>query len=72
MPPFSHRWLFWDFTLNYIAYEPMHIDEIQRQAHLPIAQVSSTLSMMELKGLVKQVGNMHYVRTREAAANYVT
>ena len=56
--------------LNHIAQEPMHIDDIRRQSGLPITVVSSTLAMMELKGLIKQVGGMHYIRIREALAEY--
>lgn len=56
--------------LRHLSHEPVHIDDIRRQSHLPIAVVSSTLTMMELKGLVKQVGGMHYIRTREATAEY--
>ena len=57
-------------VLSQVSLEPMHIDDIRRHSHLPISVVSSTLAMMELKGLVKQVGNMHYVRVREALATY--
>jgi hypothetical protein len=32
--------------------------------------LSGTLTLMELKGLVKQVGNMSYVRLRETTATY--
>ncbi|MBI4200445.1 MAG: DNA-protecting protein DprA [Chloroflexi bacterium] len=56
--------------LGRLSYEPLHIDEVRRQAGLPMPTVSSTLAMMELKGLVKQVGAMRYVRTREVAAPY--
>ena len=56
--------------LSGISYEPVHIDDIQHTSHLPIPVVSSALTMMELKGLVKQIGGMHYVRTREAVAEY--
>ena len=56
--------------LDYITHEPIHIDDIRRQSQMPITSVSSTLSMMELKGLVKQVGSMHYIRVREALAEY--
>ena len=56
--------------LGHISYEPAHIDEIRLRVQLPIDVVSSTLAMMELKGLVHQVGGMHYVRTREAVAPY--
>lgn len=41
--------------------EPLHIDVLTRQSALPIAEVSSALAMMELKGLARQVGGMQYV-----------
>ena len=56
--------------LGYLSQEPIHIDEIRRNSRLPINVVSSTLTVMELKGLVKQVGGMHYIRAREVAAQY--
>jgi hypothetical protein len=37
---------------------------------LPIATVSSTLAMLELKGMVRQVGRMNYVRVREVGPSY--
>lgn len=45
-----------------LAPEPIHIDEIARAASLPMSIVSSTLAMMELKGLVRQTGGMNYMR----------
>ena len=56
--------------LGHITYEPAHIDELRRLSGLPISTVSGTLAMMELKGLVTQIGAMSYVRTREVAAPY--
>ena len=56
--------------LKHITYDPVHIDEVGRQTGLPITTVSSTLAMMELRGLVKQTGGMNYIRTREVAAPY--
>ncbi|HEY7802244.1 MAG TPA: DNA-processing protein DprA [Dehalococcoidia bacterium] len=53
--------------LRFISGQPAHIDEVRRESGLPIATVTSTLAMLELKGLVKQVGRMNYVRTREVA-----
>ncbi|MFC2047651.1 hypothetical protein ACFLTK_05210 [Chloroflexota bacterium] len=41
--------------------KPIHIDESYRSSGLPIPTVSSTLVMMDLKGLAKQVGTMNYV-----------
>jgi len=56
--------------LKKLSAEPTHIDEVCRSSSLPISTVSSTLAMMELKGLVKQVGTMSYVLAREVRAEY--
>lgn len=57
--------------LEHISAEPIHIDEIRQKSGLPIAKVSSILAMMELKGMVRQVGGMHYVLAREGRVEYV-
>ena len=57
--------------LGHLSEEPLHIDDLGRASGLPIAQVSGTLALMELKGLVRQTGGMHYVLAREGAAAYV-
>jgi DNA processing protein len=56
--------------LQHLGLEPVHIDDIGRNAGLPITSVSTMLTMLELKGKVKQVGCMHYVRMREPASVY--
>jgi DNA processing protein len=56
--------------LKRLGAEPTHIDEICRLSGLPISTVSSTLAMMELKGMVKQVGAMNYSLAREAREEY--
>lgn len=56
--------------LGQLSTEPTHIDEVCVSTGLPMATVSSTLAMMEIKGLVKQVGNMNYVLSREAREAY--
>ena len=56
--------------LKQLSAEPTHIGEVCRNSSFPIAMVSSTLAMMELKGLVKQVGTMQYVLSREAREEY--
>ena len=56
--------------LTHLSSEPTHIDDLGRETNLPIAQVSSTLALMELKGLVHRVGAMSYVLTREARVPY--
>ena len=58
-------------VLNMISHDPTHIDDIVRQMDMPVPQVSSLLAMMELKGLVRQVGGMNYVLARESRAEYV-
>ena len=56
--------------MQQLSAEPSHIDEVCQRSGLPTATVSSTLAMMELKGLVKQVGTMNYVLSREARQEY--
>jgi len=56
--------------LKQLGAEPVHIDEVCRNSGLPVAQVSSTLVMMELKGMVKQMGAMSFILAREARAEY--
>ena len=56
--------------LAYLNDEPRHIDDIRRRDDIPIASVSSMLTMLELKGQVRQVGCMHYVRLREVSQVY--
>ena len=56
--------------LGQLDHEPLHIDDIRRKVGLPIAEVSSMLTMLELKGSVRQVGCMHYIRVREASPVY--
>ena len=53
-----------------IGEEPLHVDEIRNQTGLPVEKVSATLVMMELKGMVRQVGSMHYVAVREVQSGY--
>ncbi|MGC9399818.1 MAG: DNA-processing protein DprA [Anaerolineae bacterium] len=55
-----------------LSYEPRHVDELARASALPVEEVSSTLVMMELKGMVRQVGPLQYVLAREAQATYET
>jgi len=56
--------------LKQLRAEPVHIDEVCRSSGLPMPTVSSTLAMLEIKGLVKQVGVMNYVLAREAREEY--
>ncbi len=48
--------------LRVLSAEPIHIDDVRRESGLAIDAVSSALAMLELKGMVHQVGNMQYVK----------
>jgi DNA processing protein len=50
--------------LELLSHEPMHIDDLIRESDLPAHEVSSVLTMMELKGMIKQVGSMQYILAR--------
>jgi DNA processing protein len=53
-----------------LGTEPLHVDFLRAQTGLPIEQVTAALTMMELKGLARQMGGMSYVRVREDSAEY--
>ena len=56
--------------MSVLGAEPLHVDEIRNQTELPIEKVSATLALMELKGMVRQVGGMNYVAVREVQSDY--
>lgn len=56
--------------LEHLSPEPSHVDELSRASGMDSAKVSSTLALMELKGMVQQVGGMRYVLIREVSAEY--
>ncbi len=49
--------------LNFLTREPRHVDDLVRDSAMPAPEVAGLLTMMELKGLVRQVGTMSYVRS---------
>lgn len=50
--------------LALLSHDPRHIDDLIRESGLPTKTVSSTLQIMELKGMVKPVGGMQFVLAR--------
>jgi DNA processing protein len=56
--------------LKQLTAEPTHIDQVCRSSGLPISTVSSNLTIMELKGLVRQVSTMNYVLARESRQEF--
>jgi len=55
---------------NLLHDEPLHVDEICAQTRLSIEEITSTLAMMELKGMVRPVGGMRYMAIREEPGAY--
>ncbi len=48
--------------LTHLSHEPSHVDDLVRMTAMTPSQVSSLLALMELRGLVRQVGVMTYMR----------
>lgn len=46
--------------LDYLGFDPIHVDDLVRQSGLTVAVVNSTLTILELKGLARTVGHMQY------------
>ena len=55
---------------EYLSADPSHLDELARRSGIAVEVVSSTLVMMELKGMVRQVGGLQYVRAYEPSTPY--
>ncbi|MFZ2975589.1 MAG: DNA-processing protein DprA [Candidatus Moraniibacteriota bacterium] len=47
--------------LKILSSDPLHIDNIAKLAKLQTAMCSGTLSMMEIKGWVKNIGGQNYI-----------
>jgi DNA processing protein len=58
--------------ISELSHEPAHVDDISNRTEMPIEKVSATLALMELKGMVRQVGGMNYVAVREIREGYAT
>ncbi len=51
-------------VLHWLRDGALHVDELARQAELPIQAVTGALLMLELRGLVRQQEPMTYIRAR--------
>lgn len=49
---------------QHLSRQPTHVDDLSKVLNIPNATLMSTLTAMELKGIVKHMGNMMFVRTR--------
>ena len=45
-----------------LSDDPLYIDVLVQQCGMPVDQVSSALTMLMLKGMVREVERMTYVR----------
>ncbi len=50
--------------------QPLHIDEIIHKSALSVSDVTSQLTLMELKGMVRHVGGMKYIKICESGEEY--
>ena len=48
--------------LKFLEFEPRHINELVELTQLDTSIINSRLTIMELNGLVKNIGNMNYIR----------
>ena len=55
-----------------LSAQPVHVDDLSRSTGLSSSVVSSTLTLMELKGMVRQAGGMNYIIAREPDPAYDT
>jgi DNA processing protein len=56
--------------LKQLSTDPIHVDDLGQATGLSAPEIASVLTLMELKGMVRQVGGMNYVLARETGAQY--
>lgn len=49
-------------VLRLLSHEPLHVDKIIKEARLETSSANSILTLLEIKGLIRDVGSMHYIR----------
>lgn len=50
--------------LERLNHEPAHVDDLIRLTNLNASVINSTLTIMEMKGMIKNVGGMQYILAR--------
>jgi len=53
-----------ELILNFLSHEPQPVDKIVQETKMDTSIVNATLSLMEMKGKVKNLGGMQYVLAR--------
>lgn len=46
--------------LGLLTHEPVHVDDLVRASQLPVSEIIATLTLLELKGLVRTASGMQY------------
>lgn len=49
-------------VLNSLTKEPLHIDKLKKMSNLNINVLSSALTFLEIKGLIKDLGGKNYIK----------
>lgn len=52
-----------EILLQALRHEPVHINQLLKLTTLSTSEIQSSLSLLELKGLAKNIGSMQYRRT---------
>ncbi|NTW15524.1 MAG: DNA-protecting protein DprA [Candidatus Moranbacteria bacterium] len=50
-------------VLSLLSHEPVQVDGIIKLSHLGTAEAGSALTMLEIRGLARNLGGMNYIRT---------
>ena len=53
-----------------VGDEPLHVDELCSLVSLPIEEITATLALMELKGMVRKTFGMKYVAVQDMMIDY--
>ena len=51
-----------EIVLKILTKDPVHIDKITQKTKMPTNEIISALTQMELKGIIKNLGNNQYIR----------
>lgn len=62
LPAHLHLSLEEEKVLKLLSHEPLHVDKIIKEARLETSSANSVLTLLEIKGLIRNVGGMHYIR----------
>ena len=56
--------------LESMGDEPVHVDLLTEICALPVSKINASLAMLELKGRVRKLSGMQYIKVRERSAAY--